>query len=126
MNEAAHFIQARAQSLSYEAVQFPNTAKAALAWLHRAVAWAEARGLKPLADSVRAGSQRIKEESLGLCEHRYYYQGHRTFGDNIPGYAQGAYFPGDEPGIRCKLSGGDHCCEEMCPLNDETQEGAEA
>ena len=24
-----------------------------------------------------------------MCEHRYYYQGYRTFGDNIPGYAQG-------------------------------------
>ena len=125
MNEDAYFIQARAQSLSYEAVQFPATAPAALAWIHRAVAWAEARGLKPLVDSVRAASQRIRAESLGLCEHRYYYQGHRTFGGNIPGYAQRMYFPGDEPGMRCELSGGDPCWEEACPLNDEAQEDAE-
>lgn len=40
-----------------------------------------------------------------MCRHAYEYPGHRTCGDNIPGYAQGAYFPGDEPGTRCKLTG---------------------
>lgn len=58
-----------------------------------------------------------------MCQHSYYYQGYRSYGDNIPGFAQGAYYPGDEPGMRCKLSGGDLCREERCPLDDGMQEG---
>lgn len=41
-----------------------------------------------------------------MCRHSYDYQGHRSYGDTIPGFAQGAHFPGDEPGRRCRLSGG--------------------
>ena len=56
-----------------------------------------------------------------MCEHRYYYQGYRTFGDNIPGYAQGAYFPGDEPGERCRLTG--ECCDtDDCPEREREEE----
>lgn len=40
-----------------------------------------------------------------MCQHRYEYQGRRTYGDNIPGYAQGAFFPDDTPGARCRLTG---------------------
>lgn len=43
------------------------------------------------------------------CLHEYEYEGCRTYGANIPGYAQGAYFPGDAPGLRRKLTG------EGCP-----------
>lgn len=40
------------------------------------------------------------------CPYRgEYCKGYRTFSDRVPGYAQGAYFPGDEPGYLCKLSG---------------------
>lgn len=60
MNEAAHFIQDRAQSLSYEAVQFTATAKTALAWLHRAMAWAEARGLTDLQETLNAHLRRVE------------------------------------------------------------------
>lgn len=40
-----------------------------------------------------------------MCQFMRVERGYRTYGDNIPGYAQGAYFPGDEPGIYCKISG---------------------
>lgn len=46
------------------------------------------------------------------CHYKQYRPGYRTYGDNIPGYAQGAYFPGDEPGWFCKAS------ECLCPLED--------
>lgn len=37
MNATAYFIADRAQTLAYEAIQFPDTAKTAYAWLDRAV-----------------------------------------------------------------------------------------
>lgn len=40
-----------------------------------------------------------------MCRHAYEYSGERTFGAAIPGFAQGAYFPGDEPETRCRLTG---------------------
>jgi len=56
-----------------------------------------------------------------MCEFLYWDKGYRSFGDNIPGYAQGAYFPGDEPGWRCRLT------HEPCPAesveDEETCEG---
>lgn len=39
------------------------------------------------------------------CIFGEYKEGYRTFSDNIPGFAQGAYFPGDEAGYRCKFDG---------------------
>lgn len=39
------------------------------------------------------------------CEFRKYRKAQRTFGDNIPGYAQGAVFPGDEAGHYCSETG---------------------
>ncbi len=47
-----------------------------------------------------------------MCEHSYWYKGCRQTGDDLPGYAMDAYFPGDEPGMRCKI--GDYCCEVEC------------
>lgn len=46
------------------------------------------------------------------CSHCYYSDGHRTYGANVPGFAQGAYFPGDEPGDYCDLT------KEPCPNAD--------
>ncbi len=40
-----------------------------------------------------------------MCRHQYDYAGHQSFGGDIPGFAQGAYFPGDEPGTHCRLTG---------------------
>ena len=56
-----------------------------------------------------------------MCQHSHYYPGHRSYGGNIPGYAQGAYFPGDEPGERCELTG-DYCDPETCPEKEEERE----
>lgn len=58
------------------------------------------------------------------CPNRTYQRAHRTFGSNIPYYAQGAVFPGDEAGHYCRLSG--EKCEAKpslgeCPLLDEVQ-----
>lgn len=49
-----------------------------------------------------------------MCRHRYEDKGHRSYGDNIPAYAQDAYFPGDEPGIRCELT------KEACGNPDDS------
>lgn len=53
MNEVAYFIEARAQSLSYEAVQFPTTAKTALSWLGRAVDWAKKKELTGIEKALK-------------------------------------------------------------------------
>jgi hypothetical protein len=58
-----------------------------------------------------------------MCQHKYDHPGHRTYGDNIPGYAQVAYFPGDEPGDHCRLNE-DACAGESspeCPNNVQTE-----
>jgi len=55
-----------------------------------------------------------------MCQHSYEYEGHRTYGANIPGYAQGMYFPGDEPGTRCNLTG-DPCTPEDCAAMKPTE-----
>ena len=44
-----------------------------------------------------------------MCQHQYHHEGHRTYGANIPGFAQGAFFPGEQPGPRCNLTGGEPC-----------------
>lgn len=46
------------------------------------------------------------------CFHMVYKQGTRTRSAYVPGYAQGVYFPGDEPGEYCKI------CDELCPNVD--------
>ena len=50
-----------------------------------------------------------------MCEYSYYDEGRRTYGYNIPGYAQGAYFPGEEPGLRCDIDD-EPCDPKECPL----------
>ena len=52
-----------------------------------------------------------------MCQHSYWYEGFKQRGADLPGYAIGTYFPGDEPGMRCKI--GDYCCEEECPRGEE-------
>lgn len=36
------------------------------------------------------------------CLKQYDSPGFKTYSDYVPGYAQGAYFPGDEPGLCCR------------------------
>lgn len=55
-----------------------------------------------------------------MCKYRYFSNGYRSFGSNIPGFALGAYFPGDEPGERCRLTG-DFCDPEFCPELEENE-----
>ncbi len=40
-----------------------------------------------------------------MCKFQYYHEGCRSYGANIPSSCQGAYFPGDEPGEYCELTG---------------------
>ena len=62
-----------------------------------------------------------------MCQHQYHHEGHRTYGANIPGFAQGAYFPGDEPGPRCHYTGGEPCTNPQgdtpteCAANTRTE-----
>lgn len=58
-DQTAHFIADRSLSLSYEAVQFPATAETSLAWLHRAVGWAEKRGLTALVHEIQEHCHRV-------------------------------------------------------------------
>lgn len=60
MNATAHFIQDRAQTLAYEAIRLPATARTSLAWLRRAVDWAKERGLIPLVREVQLQIFRIE------------------------------------------------------------------
>ena len=53
----------------------------------------------------------------GYCPHREWSAGRRDFGPDIPESAQGEYFPGNEPGPYCELSG--ESCDPhpgCCPL----------
>ena len=60
-----------------------------------------------------------------MCPHSEYRSGCRSYGRNIPADAQGAYFPGDEPGDYCKLT--DCLCDRdeegepcECPVQERT------
>lgn len=63
-----------------------------------------------------------------MCKHQEYKSGIKSFGDRLPGYAQGAYLPGDEPGIYCKKSGcrcyldGWDDQPELCDIQEYTEE----
>lgn len=55
-----------------------------------------------------------------------YCKGYRTFSPSVPAYAQGAYFPGDEPGYLCKKFGElcgnpDGDTPEDCAIQEETE-----
>lgn len=49
------------------------------------------------------------------CIYQYEYKGYRSFGSHIPPSCQGAYFPGDEPGIYCKLT------QDRCQDPEDTE-----
>lgn len=53
MDAYAYSIRDKAKTLAYEARRFPTAAETALAWLDRAEAFAERRGLFQLADEIR-------------------------------------------------------------------------
>lgn len=74
--------------------------------------WETTSYIKPAQVSVTAWTGFFSVKGATMCKHQYEYEGFRSFGDNIPGYAQGAYFPGDEPGTRCKLTG--KSCGNVC------------
>lgn len=44
--------------------------------------------------------------------------GYRSWGDDIPGFAQGCYFPGDEPGYLCTITG-EVCDPDNCPKKSQ-------
>ena len=47
-----------------------------------------------------------------MCQHQSYDEGRPSYGGNIPDFARGAAFPGEEAGPRCDLSG------DLCPGGD--------
>ena len=56
-----------------------------------------------------------------MCEHLdEYSRGYRSFGGDVPGYCQGAYYHGDEPGYRCTITG-ELCDTDYCPLNKDKE-----
>jgi hypothetical protein len=58
-------------------------------------------------------SLQLKERTMHHpCKHRHDHPGARSFGPDIPERAQGACFPGNEPGAHCRLSG------ELCANPD--------
>lgn len=38
------------------------------------------------------------------CSQMFYHEGHKTYSAYVPDNCQGAYFPGDEPGYRCRAT----------------------
>lgn len=56
-----YFIFDRVETLSFEAIRFPETAKTALAYLWRAFAWAERRGFDRLAGFIGAHIAHVTE-----------------------------------------------------------------
>lgn len=88
----------------------------------RGVSFADPRGVSPAGayDAPFAGPADPPAPPPCIqagCPHRSFRAGRRSFGPNIPESAQGEYFPGDEPGARCELSG-DICDPHpaYCPL----------
>jgi len=59
------------------------------------------------------------------CFHQYDYYGGKLYGNNVPAFAQGAYPPGDEPGVYCDQTG-EPCINygednpEDCPVYIQT------
>ena len=54
MNQTAYFIADRALSLAFEAVQKPDTAPTALAWIYRAIGWAKKHTATELEEPLTA------------------------------------------------------------------------
>lgn len=57
------------------------------------------------------------------CFHQYEYEGYRTYSTYIPCSAQGAYFPGDEPGTYCDITQSE--CDNLNGEYPDLCEGAE-
>lgn len=61
----------------------------------------------------------FKSDDWKDCPQREHNPAHKSYGANLPYYAQGAVFPGDEACHTCRLTG--NLCEERpdadeCPL----------
>ena len=54
MNQTAYFIADRAETIAYEAVHFPATAPVILAWIYRAIGWAQKKRLAELEETLTA------------------------------------------------------------------------
>jgi hypothetical protein len=89
MNATTHFIKDRADTLLYEAVHFPATTETALAWLDRALDWAEKRGLKNTADYIRLTTLLIKHptERQNECRHVEHFAPAGQTMDTLPMWA---------------------------------------
>ena len=61
-----------------------------------------ARQFPPAAAATAQGI--VECADLPPCPHRYYSPGYASYGGDIPPRAEGAYFPGDDAGFRCKLT----------------------
>ena len=71
--------------------------------VHRAV------GINPTA---------LNFSEVAMCQHLSdYAPGSKSWGDDVPGYAQGCFYPGDEPGCRCRITG-ELCDPDFCPLEE--------
>lgn len=68
MNMTAEFIAARALSLAYEAIAFPETAKVATTWIGRARRWATQHGLADLEQTLNAHLVRIGTHYQEIAE----------------------------------------------------------
>ena len=56
-----------------------------------------------------------------MCQHLSdYAPGSKSWGDDVPGYAQGCFYPGDEPGCRCRITG-ELCDPDFCPLEESRE-----
>lgn len=60
-----------------------------------------------------------------MCQFSYWHEGHKTWSQYVPTSCQGCYFPGDEPGIYCAISGGacqnpEGDCPEDCEFQQQT------
>lgn len=69
------------------------------------------------------GATAMPPADLPPCPHRYYSAGRAAKGGNIPPFAVGAYFPGDEPGFRCEQTL--EMCSDFPPDCPEWKEAAE-
>lgn len=67
------------------------------------------------------------------CKHYYYSRGFRqTRASNVPPMMWGCYYPGDEPGYRCKLHDecdydffeAEECCEDFSHGGDPYEDYA--
>lgn len=56
-----------------------------------------------------------------MCENQFWYEGCKSYGDNIPVSAWGACAPDDEAGFMCEITG-DYCDKDACPNYEHPKE----